>query len=166
MNLKPMSLNQNRNKEKTNDIYSNLPSWVYPDALSAKDFKFKIYKENVDAVYEAVKTSSLPQDIIEYLTKDGTFSGMLLRSGFAMHTENLDLKGYADAFFFCECLGEYTKDFLHIIAPFVEADSYLLVEGFENDGSGFESHKWVFDGNTCDLVFPYNIVVGKTYGQY
>ena len=165
MNLKPMSLNQNSNNEtRTSNTSNKTPSWINPNPLSTQKLSFRMYKEHLDEAFEAVKKSSLPQEVIEYLTQNNhlvPFEGVLLKAGFAIAPLDFELKGYADAFGYVEYLGyEYVDKFLDAIAPFVKAGSYILVEGVLRDGY-FEFHKWVFDGNTCECVLPSDKIIKR-----
>lgn len=162
MNLKPMSLKQDSNNETSTS--NKTPYWIDPKPLSTQKLSFRMYKENLDEAFEAVKKSSLPQEVIEYLTQNNhlvPFEGVLLKAGFFTAPMDFELKRYADALGYVEYLGfEYVGKFFDTIAPFVKEGSYILVEGVLSDGY-FESHKWVFDGNTCECVLPSNKIIKR-----
>lgn len=140
MNLKPMSLNQGSKINPSN----NIPEWIDLNADESTSIYFLVFPDKVEAAFNAVKNSTLPQEIIDDLTAGGTFIKVLTRAGFGVgHTsgEYATLQGFV----FKEVLGEYNEDFLNIIAPYVLPDSYIEID---------EEYRWKFDGFTCRKIYP------------
>ena len=168
MALSKLSLNQSNNETSTSN---KTPYWIDPNPLSTMKLSFSMYKKDLDKAFEAVKKSSLPQEVIEYLIQKNNpvpFVGVMSQAGIFTAPMDFELKGYADAVAYVEYLNfEYVGKFFDVIAPFVKEGSYITVEGHLSDGY-FESHRWVFDGDSCELTFPYNIVKRKfnSYGEY
>ena len=59
--------------------------------------EFLVFTKNSEAAFKAVKNSTLPQDVIDYLTEDGTFEGVLTRGGFSVYSnpyfEDTEIEG-------------------------------------------------------------------------
>lgn len=141
MNLKPMSLNQNSNQPSTSN---NIPEWIDLGAEESTSIYFHVLPDKVEAAFNAVKNSTLPQEIIDDLTAGGTFIKVLTRAGFGVgRTSGKDT--VLEGFIFKEVLGKYNEDFLKTIAPFVTANSYIEIN---------EEYRWKFDGFTCRKIYP------------
>ncbi len=127
---------------------NNKPQWISLCPEESIHVEFLVFTENSEAAFKAVKNSTLPQDVIDYLTEDGTFEGVLTRGGFSVYSnpyfEDTEIEGLS----FKEVLGEYNEDFLKIIAPFVPADSYIEIETKDN-----LLYRWKFDGSTCKKIY-------------
>ena len=137
MNLKPMSLNQSSKTNPSNKI----PSWIDLNANETTSIFFLVFLEDQDKAFNAVKNSTLPQEVIDYLTAEGTFTKLLNRAGFEI--------GYdsgLSALLFKGVLGKYIEDFLNIIAPYVYKNSYIEIK---EAGS---KYRWKFDGSTCKKI--------------
>ena len=135
MNLKPMSLNQGSKINPSN----NIPEWIDLNADESTSIYFLVFPDKVEAAFNAVKNSTLPQEIIDDLTAGGTFIKVLTRAGFGVgRTSGKDT--VLEGFIFKEVLGKYNEDFLKTIAPFVTANSYIEIN---------DTYKWYFDGATC-----------------
>ena len=106
----------------------NKPQWISLCPEESIHVEFLVFTENSKEAFKAVKNSTLPQDVIDYLTEDGTFEGVLTRGGFSIYSnpyfEDTEIEGLS----FKEVLGEYNEDFLKIIAPFVPPDFYRSEE--------------------------------------
>ena len=116
-----------------------LPEWIDLGAEESTSIYFHVLPHKVEAAFNAVKNSTLPQEIIDDLTAGGTFIKVLTRAGFGVgRTSGKDT--VLEGFIFKEVLGKYNEDFLKTIAPFVTANSYIEIN---------DTYKWYFDGATC-----------------
>lgn len=189
MNLKQLSLNQT-SKDTTSDksnssntVESKLetksksnitPDWLNKDADYAINMNFQIASENFVKVFEAVKNSTLPQKVIQYLTQDEDVASMLIAAGFGFrvfpapsntsisYREHLKINdpprsledlGKLSPLYpteFRPILGKYyTFEFFNIIAPFVADSSYVECMSSFNDW-----YRWVFKDSKCYIIEP------------
>ena len=86
MNLKPMSLGNNK-EEKQDASPRVIPDWLDKNAEYLWEIDFEIESEYFTEAFEAVKNSELPQEVIDYLTQDGDLEGVMLAAGF-VHFDN------------------------------------------------------------------------------
>ena len=97
--------------QSTSRTSNNMPQWIDLNANKSTSIYFLVSPDKVEAAFNAVKNSALPQEIIDDLTAGGTFIKVLTRAGFGVgHTsgECATLQGFV----FKEVLGEYNEDFL------------------------------------------------------
>lgn len=107
-----------------------------------------VFPDKAEAAFNAIKESTLQQEVIEDLTAEGTFNKVLTRAGFGIgrtSEEGATLQGFV----FKEILGEYNEDFLNIIAPYVSPNSYIEIEAKYG-----LPYRWKFDGATCKKIYP------------
>ena len=146
--VEKMTLFSERKDANKSNTSSKIPSWINLGAEESTSIYFFVSPEKCEVAFEAVKNSTLPQEVIADLTAGGTFKKVLTRAGFGVgHTsgEDTTLQG----FIFKEVLGEYNEDFLKIIAPFVMSCSYIELRDMFGD-----RYRWLFDGSTCKKIFP------------
>lgn len=161
------------------NIHSNkIPDFIDLNAKVADCIDFSIYEKFIpDALRAIKKSASLPQEVIDYLTADGTFEGVLSKAGF-------EVEGFIDddqdsllpalgrigfsgeksgrllkCSSYKEVLGKYSKKFMFAISSFVKPNSYIefLIPYTGNypQGEG-SSHRWRFDGFQPDLCVTYS----------
>jgi len=127
---------------------NNIPQWADLNANESTSIYFIVFPDKAEAAFNAVKNSTLPQEVINDLTAGGTFIKALTRAGFGVgHTSG----EYAtlQCFVFKEVLGEYNEDVLKTIAPFVSPNSYIEIEAKYG-----LPYRWKFDGATCKKIYP------------
>lgn len=127
---------------------NKLPQWVNLSADESISIHLCVYTDAIEAAFNAVKESTLPQEIIDDLTEEGTFIGVLTKAGFGVGRTTDDDNAPLEAFVFKEVLGTYTEKFLNIIAPYVSSISFIEME--DEDGL---LYKWEFNGSTCSKVY-------------
>lgn len=117
-------------------------------SISQGSTQFRIKKENLDKALEALNTK-LPFGRYHWAThvKQGSLQNSMSEWSWdpEFDPETGDIN---DITFNAEKLGDEIKMF-QTIAPFVETGSYIQVSG-----EGGESWRWVFDGKTCEEVYP------------
>jgi len=60
----------------------NKQQWLSLNPEESIYVKLTVSTDKSEAAFNAVKNSTLPQNVIDYLTEDGTFEGVLTRGGF------------------------------------------------------------------------------------
>lgn len=125
----------------------NKQQWLSLNPEESIYVKLLVFTDKSEAAFNAVKNSTLSQDVIDYLTEDGTFEGVLIRGGFSTYSNPYFEDTEIECLSFKEILGEYNEDFLKTIAPFVPADSYIEIETKDDF-----LYRWKFDGSTCKKI--------------
>lgn len=126
---------------------SNKQQWLSLNPEESIYVELLVFTEKLEAAFKAVVNSTLPQDVIDYLTEDGTFEGVLTKGGFSTYSNPYFEDTEIECLAFKEILGEYNEDFLKTIAPFVPADSYIEIETKDDF-----LYRWKFDGYTCKKI--------------
>lgn len=162
---------------QSNNMPNKVPDFIDLNAKVADCIDFSIYEKFIpDALRTIKKSASLPQEVIDYLTADGTFEGVLSKAGFGIEgfidddPDSLlpalgrlrfssEKSGRLLKCSSCkEVLGKYTRNFMSIISSFVKADSYIEFfapyTGNYPQGQGI-SYRWRFDGFQSDLYVSY-----------
>ena len=127
---------------------NKLPQWFDLSVDESISIHFRVYSDAIEAAFNTVKESTLPQEIIDDLTEEGTFIGVLTKDGFGVGRITDDNNAPLEAFVFKEVLDTYTKKFLNIIAAYVSSISFIEME----DEYGL-LYKWEFNGSTCSKVY-------------
>lgn len=127
---------------------NNKPQWISLNPEESIYVELLVFTDKSEAGFEAVVNSTLPQDVIDYLTEDGTFEGVLTRGGFSTYSNPYFEDTEIECLAFKEVLGEYNEDFLKTIAPFVPPDSYIEIETKDD-----LLYRWKFDGSTCKKIY-------------
>lgn len=143
MTLSKLALKTNNNI--LNGTSNEEPDWIDLDPNVSEDIRFSMDPDDFQLAFKAIKNSTLPQKVIDYLTSEGNFEDLLVLAGFSF-----DCTGVSniDAFEFREKLGKYTSGFLDIIAPFVFKGSYIEMVDECDD-----TYRWEFDGSICELNY-------------
>ena len=77
---------------------SNIPDWIDLNAEESTNIFFLVSSEHQLNAFNAVKNSTLPQEVITFLTEEGTFEKVLTKAGFGIGStsgENMTLEGFA-----------------------------------------------------------------------
>lgn len=108
-----------------------IPKFIDLNAKEADSIDFSVYEKDFPNAFRAIKNSGvLPLELIDYLTEEGTFEGVLSKAGFG--TKEFSKDGYHSSFgrvlkcsSYQEVLNEYTRKFMFAISPFVKPYSYI-----------------------------------------
>lgn len=189
MNLKQLSLNrtskdtslnksnddntENRKPDTQHKQSKTISDWLVEDAKYACSISFQLLSENFIHAFEAVKNSTLPQKVIQYLTQDENAASMLIAAGFEFRNvsipkylisyrehlkthkpkstlDYLATLQHLNPYKFRPILGKYyTFEFFNIIAPFVADSSYV-----ECMSSFSDWYRWVFKDSKCYQIEP------------
>ncbi|MEY8322010.1 hypothetical protein AAK894_13225 [Lachnospiraceae bacterium 46-61] len=123
---------------------NKLPQWFDLSVDESISIHLRVYSDAIEAAFNTVKKSTLPQEIIDDLTEEGAFIGVLTKAGFGVGHITDD----NNAPLVKEVLDTYTEKFLNIIAPYVSSISFIEME----DEYGL-LYKWEFNGSACSKVY-------------
>ena len=163
---------------QSNNMPNKVPDFIDLNAKFADSIDFLIYEKfSLMPLEQLKKSASLPPEVIDYLTADGTFEGVLSKAGFGIEgfidddpdslLPTLGRVGFssekAGRLLKCssykEVLGKNTRKFMVAISSFVKPNSYIefLIPytGRYIQGEGI-SHRWRFDGFQPDLCITYS----------
>lgn len=154
-----------------------IPDCIDLNAKKADSINFLVYEKFFPHAFRAVKNSEvLPPELIDYLTEDETFEGVLSKAGFGIEgfidsdpysrLPALGLLGFtsekAGRLLKCssyqEVLGEYTRKFMFAIPRFIKEGSYIEFlcpyTGNYPQGEGYK-YRWEFDCFQPDVRIYY-----------